>query len=89
MLMPGGIGLPVPEDATLILCGFLAAHDVARPLPALAILYPGLLIADSLLFGRHIAGLRIQLLPDAGCCACPTGRSCSPMRFPRSSRSLS
>ena len=108
MLLLGGIGMPVPEDATLILGGFLAAQDIVSPLPGLAVLYPGLLIADSLLysfgrrfgrslverkrfrrilpperlseleakfgskgsylilFGRHIAGLRVQLFLAAG-----------------------
>jgi len=50
MLLLGGIGLPVPEDALLILCGFLIAQEVVRPLQALAVTYAGLLIADSLLF---------------------------------------
>src|SRR5512139_1708273 len=108
LLMLGGIGLPVPEDATLILSGFLVSQEFIKPLATLATVYPGLLIADSLLyffgrrfgrslverkrfrhilppeklseleakfgsrgsslilFGRHIAGLRIQLFLAAG-----------------------
>lgn len=108
MLLLGGIGLPMPEDATLILCGFLIAQEVVKPFEALAVVYPGLLIADSLLysfgkrfgrvivtrkrfhrilpperlaaleskfsrsgstlilFGRHVAGLRVQLFLVAG-----------------------
>jgi len=40
MLMPGGIGLPVPEDATLILCGFLAAQEIIKTLPARMVIDP-------------------------------------------------
>lgn len=116
LLMLGGIGLPVPEDGTLILGGFLISHGIIKLLPALAVVYPGLLIADSLLylfgrrfgraiitrqrfhrilpperlaaleakfmssgsafilFGRHIAGLRIQLFLVAGIVHLPFGR---------------
>ena len=40
MLMPGGIGLPVPEDAMLILCGFLAAQEIIKTLPAHMVIDP-------------------------------------------------
>jgi membrane protein DedA with SNARE-associated domain len=50
LLLLGGIGLPIPEDATLILCGVLIANEVIRPILALATVYIGLLIADMLLF---------------------------------------
>jgi len=33
MLMLRGIGMPGPEDATLILSGFLMAQGIVRPLP--------------------------------------------------------
>lgn len=54
LLILGGIGLPFPEDATLILCGLLLSHNVIKPMPAFFIIYSGLLIADLLLycFGR-------------------------------------
>lgn len=54
LLILGGIGLPFPEDATLILCGLLLSHEVIKPMPALFVVYSGLLIADFLLyhFGR-------------------------------------
>ncbi len=116
MLLLGGVGIPIPEDITLILCGFLAAQEVVKPLPLLATIYPGLLIADSvlysfgrrfgraiieqrrfrrllppkrlaeletkfqsrgsflILFGRHIAGLRVQLFLAAGILRMPYGR---------------
>jgi membrane protein DedA with SNARE-associated domain len=60
LLILGGIGLPVPEDATLILCGLLIANEVIRPVPALATVYAGVLTTDVLLysigrtFGRDV-----------------------------------
>jgi len=50
----GGIGLPFPEDATLVLCGFLISHNTVKAVPAILTVYTGLLIADGLLylFGR-------------------------------------
>ena len=53
LLILGEIGLPFPEDATLILSGFLTAHDVIKPLPAFSVLYVGLLITD---FSLYLVG---------------------------------
>jgi membrane protein DedA with SNARE-associated domain len=50
LLILGGIGLPIPEDTTLILCGFLVANGVIRPLPAFLVVYSGLLITDFSLY---------------------------------------
>jgi len=50
LLMLGGLGLPFPEDATLILCGFLVSEEVIHLAPALVIVYPGLLLADFILY---------------------------------------
>jgi len=50
LLILGGIGLPFPEDATLILSGFLVAHDVVNPLPTFLIVYVGLLASDFFLY---------------------------------------
>ena len=50
LLVLGGIGLPFPEDATLILCGFLIAQDIVRAIPAIVIVYIGLLLADYFLY---------------------------------------
>jgi membrane protein DedA with SNARE-associated domain len=50
LLLLGEIGLPFPEDATLILSGFLTAHEVVKPLPAFFVVYSGLLITDFLLY---------------------------------------
>jgi membrane protein DedA with SNARE-associated domain len=53
LLILGGIGLPFPEDAILILCGiFISSHSV-EPIPALLVVYSGMLITD---FGLHYVG---------------------------------
>ena len=60
LLLFGGVGLPFPEDATLILCGILISTQVVKPIPALIIVYAGLLIADLTLhfigkkYGRQV-----------------------------------
>lgn len=60
LLILGGVGFPFPEDATLILCGFLISTEVVKPIPALLTVYAGLLIADLILhfigrkYGRQI-----------------------------------
>jgi len=53
LLILGGIGLPFPEDATLLLSGFLMAHYVIKPLPAFLVVYSGLLISD---FSLYLVG---------------------------------
>jgi membrane protein DedA with SNARE-associated domain len=50
LLLLGGVGLPFPEDTTLILSGFLVAHDIIKPLPGFLVIYTGLLVSDYLLF---------------------------------------
>jgi membrane protein DedA with SNARE-associated domain len=50
LLVLGDIGLPFPEDTTLLLSGFLIAQDVIKPLPALLIIYPSLLLTDFFLY---------------------------------------
>jgi membrane protein DedA with SNARE-associated domain len=108
LLVFGGLGLPFPEDATLILCGVLIATGVVRLTPAVITVYAGVLAADLALYyigyrfgrqvierrgfrkvitparieyiedkfrrrgvllilvGRHIVGLRVQLIIVAG-----------------------
>jgi membrane protein DedA with SNARE-associated domain len=53
LLILGEIGFPFPEDATLILGGFLTAHGVIKLLPAFSVLYLGLLITD---FSLYLVG---------------------------------
>jgi membrane protein DedA with SNARE-associated domain len=50
LLILGGIGLPFPEDATLILCGVLISVEAVRPIEALCVVYAGVLAADLLLY---------------------------------------
>lgn len=50
LLILGGIGLPFPEDTTLILCGFLISTHVVKPISALFVVYTGILIADYILY---------------------------------------
>jgi len=54
-LILGGFGLPFPEDAVLIACGFLISNHVVKPVPSILIVYAGMLIADNLLYflGRN------------------------------------
>jgi membrane protein DedA with SNARE-associated domain len=53
LLLLGGIGFPFPEDTTLILCGFLISHEIVRPVPALAVVYAGILLTD---FSLYLVG---------------------------------
>jgi membrane protein DedA with SNARE-associated domain len=50
LLILGTLGLPFPEDTTLMLSGFLMAHDVIESLPAFLLIYPALLMTDFLLY---------------------------------------
>lgn len=50
LLILGEIGLPFPEDATLILSGFLIAQKVTKPLPTILVVYCGLLLTDFFLY---------------------------------------
>ncbi len=64
MLILGAFGFPLPEDATLILCGFLISTKVVNPLHALSVVYASLLTADFILYsfgkkyGRKIVSHR-------------------------------
>ena len=50
LLILGEIGLPFPEDATLILSGFLIAQKVTQPVPTVIVVYCGLLLTDFSLY---------------------------------------
>lgn len=55
LLILGGIGMPFfPEDATFILCGFMIHDKLVKLVPALLVIYIGVLIADFIIysFGR-------------------------------------
>ena len=53
LLILGEIGLPFPEDAILVLSGFLVSHDVIKPLQGFLVVYSGLLITD---FSLYLVG---------------------------------
>ena len=64
LLILGGIGLPFPEDTTLILAGFFISHHVIKLLPAWIVIFSGALIADIIIFAAGWKyGRRIIELP--------------------------
>lgn len=50
LIVLGALGLPLPEDATLLLCGFLVSHGVVAPTPALLVVFAGLMATDYFLY---------------------------------------
>lgn len=50
LMILGTLGLPFPEDAILILAGFLVANDTIRPIPAFLTVYSGLMLTDYFLY---------------------------------------
>lgn len=50
LLVLGALGFPFPEDAILILCGFLIVTDVVKPVPALLVVSLGMLMTDFFLY---------------------------------------
>lgn len=73
LLVLGSVGLPVPEEATLLLGGYLIAQGTVAPIPGLLFLYAGLIASDFIIyavgrrFGRRLlTHPRIQkMLPEA------------------------
>ena len=53
LLLFGEIGFPFPEDATLLLSGFLVAHGMTKLVPTLLVVYGGLLGTD---FSLYLVG---------------------------------
>ena len=63
LLILGGIGVPFfPEDATFILCGFLIQARTVKTIPALLVIYIGVLIADFIIysFGRNYGRMVVR-----------------------------
>jgi membrane protein DedA with SNARE-associated domain len=50
LLILGTLGLPFPEDTTLILSGFLITQNIIQSLPVFLLIYPTLLMTDFLLY---------------------------------------
>ncbi len=74
LLILGGVGVPLfPEDATFILCGVLISASIVRVIPALSVLYVGVLLADLMIYsfgkkyGRSVVTQKWfhRLLPPA------------------------
>ncbi len=60
LLILGTLGCPFPEDAILMLCGFLISQDLIEPIPIFLVIYPTLLLTDMILYwsGRR-AGRKV------------------------------
>jgi membrane protein DedA with SNARE-associated domain len=61
-LILGGIGLPFPEGATLLLSGFLIAHGTIKLFPTFLVVFPLLLITDFFVFfvGKRYGRMLVQ-----------------------------
>lgn len=46
----GSLGLPVPEEAILVLCGAMISKKVVEPVPAFLMVYSGVLLSDFIIF---------------------------------------
>ena len=55
ILLLGSIGFPFPEDAILICSGYFIAQKTLSPVPALIMIFAGMLISDLIIFslGTH------------------------------------
>lgn len=77
LLILGGMGLPFPEGASLILCGFLISTHGVNLLPAVVVAYAGILTGDLLcyLLGRKFGGRLIgEIFLAAGILKMPFAR---------------
>lgn len=50
LLVLAGMGLPFPEEVTLMLCGFLASTQVIKLYYALPVAYAGMLVGDFMIY---------------------------------------
>lgn len=50
LLVIGGMGFPIPEGVTLMASGFLISHGIIRPIPAIVVIFAGMLTGDILIF---------------------------------------
>jgi len=73
LLILGTLGLPFPEDAILILAGFLVANRTIKLIPTFIAIYSGLLLTDFILFSfgkrygrRLVENKRFQKILTAG-----------------------
>ena len=54
-LILGSLGLPLPEEGTLLFCGYLISKGTILPIPGIVVVYTGVLASDFIVFalGRH------------------------------------
>ena len=50
MLLIFGVSISVPEDAVLLLCGYLISRNIISPIPGFVAVYSGLLVGDFLIY---------------------------------------
>lgn len=50
LLMLGGLGLPFPEELSLMLCGLFISTGTVKPLYAIPVVYAGLLAGDMAIY---------------------------------------
>lgn len=50
LLVIGGMGFPIPEGVTLMASGFLISHEIIKPIPALIVVFTGMLTGDIIIF---------------------------------------
>ena len=50
LILLGCLGLPIPEDAILLVCGFLIASGTIQTVPTLLVLYAGLIVGDLMIY---------------------------------------
>jgi membrane protein DedA with SNARE-associated domain len=64
LLFLGTLGCPFPEDTILMLSGFLISQGVVEPVPTFLVIYPTLLLTDTILYtsGRRY-GRRVVVHP--------------------------
>jgi membrane protein DedA with SNARE-associated domain len=49
-LILGSLGLPLPEEATLLFCGYLMSKGTILPIPGIPVVYTGVLASDFIIF---------------------------------------
>ena len=49
-LILGSLGVPLPEEATLLLCGYLISQATIQPIPGIGVVYVGVLASDFIIF---------------------------------------
>ncbi|MBK9293478.1 MAG: DedA family protein [Oligoflexia bacterium] len=89
ILFACGMGLPVPEDITLVIAGYLSYLENIELLTAMIVCMVGVLVGDAILFGLgRIYGKRILKLPVFRSLLTPTRLQYMTEKFQRNSRKV-